>query len=313
MVLNWRKRFAAAVAATAAFMACAGPAVHATEADGGGTKAASAQLLLVHGYGNHSKGKDCNGDIWKNALKYYQDAGGRSRASMTTIGYYTGDDKAKDYGPGCDVIVGDGEADNARPIQDIAKDFAHYIHKVNTKEGKPVDIVAHSMGGLVTRVALLGSAQGWKGFPPKLDVNNVVTLSTPHRGVEDPGKYNTRQWHQMDPESGFMDRLHAKGRELGDDWARGTDWSLVGADEDGTVSYKSGIDKGNFADQKYRYRKGGDYKLSHTTIRTYYKGKYNLQYWHASGDHDPHRTTNGWNPLKTAFKAATTKGDDLPR
>ena len=76
-------------------------------------------------------------------------------------------------------MIGDGKATNDRPIQDIAADLANYIDA----QGKPVDIVAHSMGGLITRVALLGSAQGWEGFPPKLDVNNVVTLSTPHRGV----------------------------------------------------------------------------------------------------------------------------------
>ena len=49
-------------------------------------QAADTQLLLVHGYGAHAEGKDCNGDTFKNALRYYQDAGGRARESMTTIG-----------------------------------------------------------------------------------------------------------------------------------------------------------------------------------------------------------------------------------
>ena len=140
-------------------------------------RAADTQLLLVHGYGAHAEGKDCNGDTFKNALRYYQDAGGRDRASMTTIGYYPGD-KGR-----CDAMIGDGKATNDRPIQDIAADLANYIDA----QGKPVNIIAHSMGGLIARVALLGSAQGWEGFPPKLDVNNVVTLSTPHRGVAELG------------------------------------------------------------------------------------------------------------------------------
>ena len=37
---------------------------------------------------------------------------------MTTIGYYAGDRGR------CDVMIGDGKASNARPIQDIARDLA---------------------------------------------------------------------------------------------------------------------------------------------------------------------------------------------
>ena len=116
--------------------------------------AADTQLLLVHGCGSASAGKDCNGSTWKNALAYYQDAGGRERESMSTIGYYEGDRPAD-----CDVVVGDGEATNDRPIQDIAKDLAGYIDDAYSSKGKPVNIIAHSMGGLIARVALLGSAQ----------------------------------------------------------------------------------------------------------------------------------------------------------
>ena len=86
-------------------------------------------------------------------------------------------------------MIGDGQATNDRPIQDIARDLARYVHTAYTRNGEPVDIVAHSMGGLVTRVALLGSAQGWEGFPPRLDVDNVVTLGTPHQDVAVPSAH----------------------------------------------------------------------------------------------------------------------------
>jgi pimeloyl-ACP methyl ester carboxylesterase len=271
--------------------------------------AADTQLLLVHGYGPAAKGKDCNGSTWKNALAYYQDAGGRDRSSMSTVGYYEGDE-------GCDVIVGDGKATNDRPIQDIARDLANYVHDAYTSKGEPVDIVAHSMGGLITRVALLGSAQAWDGFPSKLHVSNVVTLSTPHQGVANPGAHDDEQWRQMRPGSGFIDRLHEQGSGLGDDWATGTDWSLVGSEEDATVKYESGIDKGSAADQKYGYqddpRDSGE--VDHTGVRTLFgENEYDLTYWHAAGDHPPHHTRNGWSPLKTAFQAATKDGDGLPR
>jgi pimeloyl-ACP methyl ester carboxylesterase len=273
--------------------------------------AADTQLLLVHGYGSASAGRDCNGSTWKNALAYYQDAGGRERESMSTIGYSEGDRPAD-----CDVVIGDGEATNDRPIQDIAKDLAGYIDDAYTSKGKPVNIIAHSMGGLIARVALLGSAQGWNGFPSKLNVNNVVTLSTPHQGVANPSAHDDRQWNQLDPDSGFMERLHERGSGLGDNWARGIDWSLVGSREDATVEYDSGIDKGNYADQKYGYQDDPEDsgEVDHSALRTLYgENKYDLRYWHASGDHPPHNTENGWSPLKTAFQAATKLGDGLPR
>jgi hypothetical protein len=273
--------------------------------------AADPQLLLVHGYGDAAEGKDCNGSTWKNALRSYQDAGGRERSSLTTIGYYAGDDPAD-----CDAIVGDGKASNDRPIQDIARDLAIHIDRAYSSRGRPVDIVAHSMGGLVTRVALLGSAQGWEGFPSKLDVDNVVTLSTPHKGVASPSANDDRQWRQMDPDSGFIDRLHERGSGLGDDWADGTDWSLVGSHEDTTVTHDSGIDKGSLADQKYGYQDDAADagEVDHGAVRTLAgENRYALRYWHASGDHPPHDTERGWSPLKTAFQAATRIGDGLPR
>jgi pimeloyl-ACP methyl ester carboxylesterase len=299
--------------------ALAAPALFAPAAS-----AADTQILLVHGYGGAAAGKDCNGSTWKAALDYYQRAGGRDRDSMSTIGYYTGDDPAVPHGAahGCDVSV--AEATNATPIQDVAKGLANYIDRAHTGNGQPVNIIAHSMGGLVTRVALLGSAQGWEGFPDrKLDVDNVVTLSTPHRGVADPGANDDRQWNQMDPGSGFMERLHERGSELGDTWADGTDWSLVGSDEDAVVTFESAIDKhfaATTADQKYGYWKRRDGLLvDHTGVRTLGAGapdgkdNYKLNYWHAAGDHPPHTTEHGWSPLKTAFKAATRVGDGLPR
>jgi pimeloyl-ACP methyl ester carboxylesterase len=272
--------------------------------------AAEEQILLVHGYGAAAEGKDCNGSTWRNALRYYQDAGGRERSSLTTVGYYRGDRGR------CDVLLGDGRASNARPIQDVARDLAVYIHSAHTSKGRAVNVIAHSMGGLITRVALLGSAQGWKGFPPRLDVDNVVTLSTPHQGVARPAAHDGRQWRQMAPGSAFMERLHETGSGLDDAWARGVDWSLVGSQEDATVRYASGIDKGHFADQKYGYlddaTDAGD--VSHTGVRTHYgHNRYNLNYWHASGGHPTHHTLAGWAPLKTAFQAATRIGDGLPK
>ena len=171
------------------------------------------------------------------------------------------------------------------------------------------------MGGLVARVALLGSAQGWERFPPKLNVNNVVTLSSPHQGVAGSGPDDT-QWNQMQPGSDFIKRLHAKGSGLDDAWADGTDWSLVGSHEDETVSHDSGIDKGNPADQKYGYPDDAGDSGEVTTARPHALRRERLQ--PAATGTPPAitrrtHTDNGWSPLKAAFQAATKVGDGLPK
>ncbi|MGI8311439.1 esterase/lipase family protein [Saccharopolyspora hattusasensis] len=334
-MINRRWRGAVATIAAAGLALSAPATVQASGLDGReiGPAAEQKTMLLVHGY-NPDPPTNCNGSTWDAALEYYQEAGGRDRSSMRTIGYYEGDRAF------CDDVIGDGQADRERPIQEIAKDFANYIYAEYTSKGEEVDIVAHSMGGLITRVAVLGTREGWSGFPPRVAVEDIVTLGTPHQGLingcrnpdADPDDKCTRQWNQMTPAgeggSGFIDKLHesAPGRNdrgLDDPWAAGIDWSLVSSLEDETVSYYSGIDKGYFAHQKYGYDEDlndngvdecSDPNVSHANLRQLTgAGGYCLRYWHHGADGGPHTTENGWSPLKVAFKAATYKGDDLPR
>lgn len=59
------------------------------------------------------------------------------------------------------------------------------IERSATRRGEPfdgVDIVAHSMGGLVVREGLLSLHNGEAGSAKRL-VHRVVTLGTPHRGI----------------------------------------------------------------------------------------------------------------------------------
>ncbi|MGW1676076.1 esterase/lipase family protein [Saccharopolyspora sp. NPDC002376] len=324
---RWHAVIAALAAAGLAFSIPA--SVQAEEHGDAAPAAKQNTMLLVHGY-NAKPPTECNESTWNTALQYFHDKGGRDRSSLRTIGYYKGDAKY------CDDVIGDGDATPDRPIQDLAKDFANYIYRNYTSKGEKVDIVAHSMGGLITRVAVLGTGEGWKGFPPKVAVDNIVTLGTPHQGVSknpcgDPD-HCTRQWYQMTPSSnggsGFIDKLHesAPGRNdrgLDDPWAAGIDWSLVGSAEDTTVSYDSGIDKGYFAHQKYGFDEDlngngnpecSDPNVSHSNLRKLKgAGGFCLRYWHHGPNGGPYTTDNGWSPLKVAFKAATHKGDDLPR
>ncbi len=116
-----------------------------------------------------------------------------------------------------------------------------------------------------------------------------------------------RQWLQMRPGSGFIQRLHERGSRLADAWADGTEWSLVGSDEDGTVSGDSAIDEGYAADQKFRYRDdpGDSGDVTHAGVRTLSgENAYDLTF-------GSHHTRRGWAPLKAAFQAATNSGDGL--
>lgn len=318
--------------AVAAAIATAGLAL-STPTTAQAAPADSKPMLLVHGY-NSEPPTHCNSSTWDEALEYYQEAGGRDRSSMRTIGYYAGDAEH------CDDVIGDGKAAPNRPIQDIARDFAWYIYENYTRKGQEVDIVAHSMGGLITRVAVLGTREGWSEFPPIVAVDDIVTLGTPHQGVDngcsdpdaDPEDRCTTQLHQMTPAreggSGFIEKLHesAPGRAdrgLDDPWAAGIDWSLVGSTQDTTVSYESAIDKGYFAHQKYGFDEdlngngtadcSQPAEVDHRKLRQLTGGGFCLRYWHHGPDGGPYTTENGWSPLKVAFKAVTHKGDDLPR
>ncbi|MFJ2591339.1 esterase/lipase family protein, partial [Streptomyces sp. NPDC087538] len=50
-------------------------------------------------------------------------------------------------------------------------------------KGQTVDLVGHSMGGLIIRAALAGYAKGDPTWPDTLYVEDVVTLGTPHKAA----------------------------------------------------------------------------------------------------------------------------------
>lgn len=290
MTFNYGKRILVAAGATAALVLGGAPAATADPAN------KDSDILLVHGFGS-----SC--EKLQDLKRYFEEDRDHSGA-VKTVGYY-GDES-------CDVPLPSASKDT--PIQNIAADFAKYVFD-NYNDQQPVNIVAHSMGGLVTRVAQLGSAQGWSepaNFPDKaqLNVANVVTLATPHQGISDPDKNDDGQWQQMTPGSGFMKRLHEDN--LDEEWFGDTDWTLVGSGEDETVSYDSAIDKANPADKKFGYpASDDDVSVSHSNIREIDHGSFKLRYWHPG--HPMHETTDGWFPLETAYEAATHKDDNLPR
>lgn len=65
-----------------------------------------------------------------------------------------------------------------RSGQGLRQLLQHIAHR---HPGSAVDLFAHSQGGVLPRLALLGAVGGWTpGLPP---VEHVVTLATPHQGA----------------------------------------------------------------------------------------------------------------------------------
>jgi hypothetical protein len=118
--------------------------------------------------------------------------------------------------------------------------LAWYIYDNYTQYGEPVNVLAHSMGGLLTRYALGATGAGATHFPPKLLwVNNVVTVATPHGGVG--GVYHTvASWNgstngveldMMDPGNSTYSFMTTIGAYQHPQGYLGTRWALIGASD----------------------------------------------------------------------------------
>lgn len=111
-----------------------------------------------------------------------------------------------------------------------------------------VEIVAHSMGGLVVRNAIYQVQQSkatWT-MPSTLGhISDVVTLATPHGGVLFANYLNYMQTREMAPSSSFMNEMYTQAQSP---QAGTTDWTILGSKCDevignvdpGTAVYMSG-------------------------------------------------------------------------
>ena len=191
------------------------------------TDGPAKRVLFLHGFAPWNDGfANCNGDYWRDALNLFT-ANGYARSKLTTIGFYQ-------YDEACDMYTSNrGTTSNDTPIEDIAKAYAWTIYNNWSRYGIGVDIVAHSMGGLITRVAITGSRYNWAGFPPYLFVEDVVTLSTPHGGHDNPCE-GSDQCAQMWRASTFMtDYIEPYGNPQSA--GIGTDWTAIGSMYDSAV------------------------------------------------------------------------------
>lgn len=128
------------------------------------------------------------------------------------------------------------------PLEHLGCLLAWYIY--DTYGGRPIDILAHSMGGLIVRDAIGESGHNSKFPPTRLNVHVVVTVGTPHGGVW--GSYyaagvqlsDVQELRDMFPDSSFM-QLLGTSLLMNPQGLFGTHWALMASSiygHDGTQS-----------------------------------------------------------------------------
>jgi hypothetical protein len=127
----------------------------------------------------------------------------------------------------CDVNGTDigTAADNNTPIEKIAHDLAWYVYNKYSSHGQSVEMVGHSMGGLIIRAALTSFAAHDPSYPPTLLVQDVVTVSSPFAGTDFGCATSSYQCREMMPGSGFVTWL---AKNQNPQATNGTDWTLLG-------------------------------------------------------------------------------------
>src|SRR4051794_5726044 len=162
-------------------------------------------LILLHGF-SPTGSVNCNNYWGKGYVEQYLNntRGWAGRAEIRKLTYYSSG------GTGCARIP--GAAGINQPIEDLGSEFAWYIYNNYSHSGVAVDVIAHSMGGLVARIAIEGTQHRFmtgsgRTFPPYLYIEDVATLSSPHEGARSSvweGCAGSLQVCEMIPGSAFL-------------------------------------------------------------------------------------------------------------
>lgn len=200
-------------------------------------------VLLVHGLDFPGPpGYDCGG-YWGRVLDRFRDFG--QTGPLVTIAYYGGDRNCTHWlGHHGRHSRHDGHSGRSHGLETSIRHLGYHlawtIWNHYSRRGQRIDLVGHSMGGLIIRYALAQTARDHERFPPYLLVEDAVTLGTPHDGTQASiGCLWLRQCAQMAPGSGFMDWLRKRAKNP---QGRGrTDWSVFSSHDDLFVSEGSGV------------------------------------------------------------------------
>ena len=187
-------------------------------------------IIFIHGWSAFGNGNNCQSSF--GSLKSSLRSAGFT-GPMVTIQFYDSDTN-------CDVDLADwGSISNSTSWRDLSKAFSTYVYETYTKKGIAVDVVGHSMGGLIARGAVRGSQAKESGFSGPLKIEDAVTLAAPHEGAA--WYSNGCLWGQcagLKPGSSDLTWLKQNGNPQGAD---GTDWTVFGSTNDDVVPDSSAL------------------------------------------------------------------------
>lgn len=190
----------------------------------------SKAVLFVHGYNPLSNSTDCGGDF-DTMISQLRSQG--FTGSMVKVGYYSRD-------VNCNVNLRSyGSFGDSDSWKQIAKAFSNYVYSQYTSKGIAVDVVGYSMGGLITRGGVYGAQKGESGFSAPIDVEDVVTLGTPHNGA---AWYSNLclfgQCTSLKPGAADLNWLNQNGNPQG---RNGTEFTAIASNGDGVTPTASGL------------------------------------------------------------------------
>ncbi|WP_406387624.1 esterase/lipase family protein [Streptomyces sp. NBC_00887] len=259
-------------------MTPAASAATSSEAETSAAREDSKQrpVFFIKGY---TPGHTC-GEKWNSAATLFKKS--KWEGTLHRVGFYEEDDEedAENGGIGCDVRIdpeGKGTVDTS--LKDLGRGLAWKIHDMYSSKGQTVDVVGHSMGGLIARAALAGYEKGDPTWPPVLLVEDVVNLGTPQKAALFAALCSSNlQCREMRYPNGTFRRWlgptlpQAKG---------GTDWTLIGSNADGTVGAGNAAPTDVGAQHLVRYSESSG--LDHTKLRTKRAGTFPLRYTNNGG------------------------------
>ena len=187
-------------------------------------------VLLIHGYNATSNSTDC-GATFNGMISQLRAEG--FTGPMIRVGFYSGD-------VSCDVNLRSyGSFSDSSSWKSISKALASYIRLNHTNAGRAVDIVGYSMGGLIARGAVWGTQKAETGFGAPIDVEDVVTLGTPHNGAA--WYSNLCLWGQctsLKPGATDIQWLNQNGNPQG---KYGTEFTAIASNGDWVTPTSSGL------------------------------------------------------------------------
>lgn len=265
-----------AIANGMVFMTTTAEVLHAFGLGGDGGPAPANPVVFVHGLDLRGRSGQ-SGAQWNTMIDRFMDWGWDG--DLRTVGYYEGDTEfdedisnsgKPDTTEGVHALANGGPNEHTggddddqhnknTDIRHLAYHWAWYVSERFTSQDIPIDVVAHSMGGLIVRYAIQRVEDGDPDFPSRLLVEDVVTLGTPHGGTNTAGACfratGVGQCEQTRRNASFIRWLgnHAIYPQA----EGGTDWTAIGSDDDGKMQpHRTAADFG--ADHKavYKNREG---------------------------------------------------------